>query len=228
MRDKNFYKRLSQLGLKKRWEKEHSKYTLNPNWTKEKAGISAYLCGDGYITIRKDRNKVIHHEALVILDNFELCKYVVKLFEKEFNITLNVFPRKDHCFAVRLNNKPITLHLLSLGDYRSENWNIPPNLNEEQLKEWIKCFFDCEACVDELRKKIQVKSINHEGLNQIKKILENLKINSNLYGPYKQQNKKHKDYSILVVPPKSILEYKRLISFNHPLKKEKLAHMAQW
>jgi hypothetical protein len=61
------------------------------------------------------------------------------------------------------------LHLLSLGDYSGLNWTIPENLTREQIKEWIKCFFDCEAYVNHYSKSIQVKSINYRGLKKIQK-----------------------------------------------------------
>ena len=40
--DKAFYKRISKIGLKNRWDKEHSKVLIKENLTKEKRGIHAY------------------------------------------------------------------------------------------------------------------------------------------------------------------------------------------
>jgi len=226
VKDREFYKKIGKIGLENRWKKEHSKFRIKKYWSKEKAAIDAFLCGDGYIAIRKDKNGTIHHEAQIVLDNFELCSYVCNLFKKEFKINLNTSKRKDNCFGVRINNKPICSHLLSLNKYKSMEWKIPFGLNETELREWIKCFCDCESSVDIKRRKIQVKSINHNGLYEIKKALKSFKINSNLYGPYKQKIKRHRDYSILVISSDDVIKYKKLINFNHPLKKEKLARIA--
>jgi len=222
-KNKEFYKRISQIGLKKRWEKEHSKVKLTDGWTKEKAAINAYLCGDGYIAVRKDVNNNVHSEIQIILDNLELCKRVVSLFNTEFNIFPKIRKRKnENCYSVRAENKPVCLHLLSLGKYKSENWNVPNGLNREQLKEWIKCFFDCEAYVNTSSKIIQVKSINHDGLKSIKEVLKGLEINSVLYGPYKPKSEKHSAYSMINIPRKELANYNEIIGFYHKEKIKKL------
>ena len=222
IKDKEFYKRIGQIGLKRRWEKEHSKVRINPRLSKEKIAINAYLCGDGYIAARKSKNNIVHHEIQIILDNFQLCEYVVNLFIKEFNIKPRIEKRKDDCLSVRIDSKPMCIHLLSLGKYKSLKWAIPKNLNKEQIIEWIKCFFDCEAYVNLKKKIIQVKSINHQGLNSIKNNLAILGIESKVYGPYYPKNKKHSSYSMLNITKLDVLKYKRLINFHHPDKRNKL------
>ena len=221
VKDSDFYRRISKIGLKKRWNKEHSKVRINNKLSKEKIAINAYLCGDGYIKVRKDRNSVIHHEIGIFPDDLDLAKRIVRLFQKEFKIKPKI--RKDGgCFRIRVANKPACLHLLSLGKYKSKNWSIPKDLDKSLLKEWIKCFFDCEAYVNTSSKIIQVKSINHKGLKSIKEMLKVLGIDSRLYGPYKPKLERHSSYSMINIPQEELTKYKKLIKFYHKEKVKKL------
>jgi len=221
-RDAEFYKNISKIGLKKRWEKEHSTVRLNKTLSKEKTAINAYLCGDGWIAIREDKNKDMHYEIRIFLDNEALAKRVASLFKKEFNIYPHISYRKG-CFNVQIKNKPACLNLYSFGQYGHYKWAIPKDLPSDYLKEWIKCFFDCEAYVDLKHKYIQVKSVNYSGLESIKGNLVSLGILSKLYGPYTPKNKKHGPYGMLFVRGKeNINAYKKLINFHHPDKRDKL------
>ncbi len=220
--DAEFYKRISKIGLENRWKKEHSKVRINNVISKEKVAINAYLCGDGWIAIREDKNKDMHYEIRVFLDNEALAKRVVNLFEKEFNISPKIV-YYGGCFNVQIKNKPACLNLYSFGKYGHYKWAIPKELPKKHLIEWIKCFFDCEAYVNLSHKYIQVKSVNYLGLESIKQSLELLGIHSSLYGPYKPRIKKHSPYGMLFVRRKeNINVYKKLINFYHPDKRDKL------
>ena len=221
VKDKNFYKRISKIGLKNRWKKQHEKVKINKILTKEKMAINAYLCGDGWISARKDKNKAIHYEIRFFIDDFYLAKRIVGLFKKEFNLSPKIIFKRG-CYHVQIKNKPACLNLLNLGNYRCKTWNIPKIKNNLLLIEWIKCFFDCESNVDVKRKLIQVKSTHNDGLKDICSRLKTLSINSKVYGPYQPKNKKHSAYSILLINGKDLLTYKNLINFYHPIKKKKL------
>ena len=222
VKDNEFYKRISKIGLQKRWEKVHSLVRLKDNLSIEKVGIHAYLCGDGWIAARQDKNKEKHYDIKLFLDNEDLAKMVVNLFKIEFNIEPKIKFNRG-CFYVQIKNKPVCLNLLSLGKYNCSNWKILDNLNEEQKKEWIKCFFDCEAYVDVNSKIIQVKSINFKGLLSIEELLKSLGINSKVYGPYNPKNKDHSPYGMLIISKKEdLIKYKNFINFHHPKKKYKI------
>ena len=100
------------------------------------------------------------------MDSFALSKDVASLFIKEYNIKPAIKQRGGY-YEISIKNKPACLGLLNLGRYDSLNWNIPNGLNLELVKEWIKCFFDCEAYAIKYEKNIQVKSINRIGLISI-------------------------------------------------------------
>ena len=225
-----FYKRFSQLGLESRWKKQHSKVRISPILSKEKISINAYLCGDGWIKMRKEnkKKKAVHYEIKIAMDNWLLSKKIVSLFVDEYNIK-PVIKQREGYYEISIKNKPACLDLLKLGNYNSLKWCMPKNLQIDLIKEWIKCFFDCEAYVSSYNKNIQVKSINRNGLVSIMNELAKLRIVSKVYGPYKQKKKWHSDYSVLILPKKdgNLKKYESLISFNHPNKKHKLIEILQ-
>lgn len=220
-----FYKRFSRLGLEARWKREHSKVRISKGISKEKISINAYLCGDGWIKVRRENRKenAIHYEIKIALDSLNLSKKVVSLFLKEYKIKPIIRHREGY-YEIEIKNKPACLDLLKLGKYDSLNWNIPKNLSPILIKEWIKCFFDCEAYVSMHEKNIQVKSVNRNGLISIRKELAKLGIFSKVYGPYRQKKEIHNDYSVLVLSRRdgNLKKYESLISFNHPNKKKRL------
>ena len=222
--DSKFYRRISKIGLKNRWEKEHSKVKINKKLTKELVSIQAYLAGDGWISIRKDNRGYSHYEIKVFPDDKMLANTIVKLFQKEFGIEPKIIPYPNY-FRVEIQNKPICLYLLSLANYGTHNWKIPKRLNNYLLKEWLKSFYDCESNVDLKGRRIALKSVNFRGLLDIEKKLEQLKIRSKRYGPYQPKNKNHSDYGILIITGKDLKTYQRLINFNHPVKKVKLEQL---
>lgn len=216
-----FYRKISKIGLKKRWEKEHAKVRINKEWSEEKIGIHAYLCGDGYIKISKDKLGYAHHIIRVYPDDKWLAEFIVKLFKKEFNIKPSI-RTYDHYFKLDITNKPACLELLSIGKYNTRDWEIPKDLPKEFLAEWIKCFFDCESNVDIKGRRIALKSVNFNGLLCIQDKLNLFEIKSKVYGPYQPKNQEHSKYGILVITGTNIEAYQRLINFHHPAKKKKL------
>ena len=192
---KNFYKKLSKLGLESRWKKQHSVVIVSNKLSKEKVSINAYLCGDGWIKVRREnkRKDSVHYELRLALDNLSLSKYLVSLFLKEYKIEPKIRVRKGY-YEIEIKNKPACLDLLKLGKYDSLNWNIPKGLNVTLIKEWIKCFFDCEAYVSHYENNIQVKSVNRNGLISIMGELQKLGLASKVYGPYKQKNNWQNDF----------------------------------
>ena len=217
------YSENGKRGCAIRWKQQHSCVRISNRLSKEKVSINAYLCGDGYITIRKDKNNEVHNDIQVYPDNLLLANFIVSLFEKEFNICPTIKKLKGY-FSVRIKNKPACEHLLSFGSYGSLNWKMPEGLTDKFTKTWIRCFFDCEAHVNTYNRQIQVKSVNKLGLQDIQSKLAKLGISSKVYGPYKQKLAIHNDYFLLTIYGFSNLNrYQKLISFNHPDKKIALA-----
>jgi len=221
MLDSSFFSKIGKKGCKLRWQRAHAKVRINNKMSKEKVAINAYLCGDGDISKRIDKNGAWHYEIRFFLDHKYLADRIVRLLKKEFNIVPAV-RKKQGYFKIEIKNKPACLHLLTMGKYGSLDWEMPENLEEDNLKEWLRCFFDCEAYVNHHNRQIQVKSVNQQGLLKIQEGLSLLGIDSKVYGPYKQKGINHNDYCMLTILTGDLRNYQKLINFYHPDKKIKL------
>ncbi len=214
-----------------RWKKIHSSVRLSNNFSKEKAAITSYLSGDGWIRSDKHDSR---YEIRFFLDDLQLAERVVKLFENEFNVHPKIkkiestVPEGRGYFKVEISNKPVCEHLLKLGTYGGLTWTIPDKLNEECKREWIRCFFDCEAYVNIKKRQIQLKSINGKGLCNLQKLLEEELIFPKIYGPYKQKGQNHNPYYFLIILGKAnIARYSEKIGFYHTRKIESLSKLIE-
>jgi hypothetical protein len=218
---REYYQKISRIGLKKRWDKERKKVRIRNKLSLEKAGINAYLCGDGHIKFRKDNRGYPHYDIRIYPDNEELAKFIVSLFKKEFNIEPHI-KNLGKYFRVEIGNKLAFENLIKIGKYSTKEWHIPKSITNNSLREWLRCFFDCESNVDLISKCIALKSVNFNGLLDVKEKLKLFKIESKVYGPYQPKNQLHSPYGILFIKGENILRYKKFINFHHPLKRAKL------
>ena len=201
-----------------RWDKVHSKVRLCNKISKEKVAIIAYLSGDGYI---KFRQKGFHYEIVFFMDDLTVAKRIVGLFLKEYHVSPKIrripttVKKGKGYYRVEIKNKVACLDLLSFGKYGKLEWNFPSKISDSMKKEWIKCFFDCEAHVHKNRPQIQVKSVNSKGLRAIGDHLIRLNINNKVYGPY-DNGLNHNPYFMLsIYRAEDILKYNKLIGFYH-------------
>ncbi len=216
-----FYQKISKIGLKKRWTREHAKVRINSELSPEKAAIHAYLCGDGHIKARIDKRGYPHHSIRIYPDDYEMALHIVRLFKKEFNIEPKI-KNFGKYFRVEIASKPAFLNLLDVGTSETSNWSIPKNITKDSLKYWLSAFFDCESNIDLNNKIIALKSVNFNGLLDIKEKLKIFNVESKVYGPYQPKNKKHSKYGILLIRGKNIQLYRSFINFNHSAKKKKV------
>lgn len=193
------------------------------------AKIHGYICSDGYITKRKEKNRnVTHYMVQFSADDKKMLKEYLKNFESLYSKKLQLDKytlKKYKCLTVRCSNKKIYQKIIKYGKMGTHDWRMPfKNLpTNNHIKEWIKCFFDGEAYVSQHNKNIQVKSVNKKGLNDIKKSLDKLNIKSKVYGPYNQKKPNQNDYYMLLIQGKNnIIKYKEKIGFYHSKKQNKL------
>ncbi len=142
---------------------------------KNLAALHGYLCGDGYVLKIKENFKNKHYT--IGLSNQD--KLLLKDFQSKFN---NFFSISPHLYNERcqIANKEIHKYLTKEYSYHSYEWIIP-KLSNENLRYWLRAFFDCEGWVEAEKGKnrsIKLECVNYKGINQIKDSLLRLGINS--------------------------------------------------
>jgi len=179
------------------------------------ASLHAYLCSDGYVVKGKNPKHKYYHIGLRNT-NLVLLKDFQNKFQKVFNLKPHIY-RNERC---RIGSKDICNELQKLfGSFYSRNWQLP-NLSKEQLRCWLRSYFDCEAWVfnkERQNRHIGVDCINKKGLLQIKNALSGLNITS------KTKEIKNRNISRLIIYGKdNLIRFQKEINFLHPNKKEKL------
>ncbi|MFH0831492.1 MAG: LAGLIDADG family homing endonuclease [archaeon] len=214
IKNKQFFSKIGRAGVKIRWERFHSKTKIPLSLTKEKASLHAYLCGDGNISIRKERkNKSIHYEIRFFPDNVLMLKNICNCLFRCYGLRPKNIKKIGSMYHVRINNKLVCKDFLKMGKYGTYDWSIPREIIRKFERAWLACFFDCEAHVSK-RGAIQVKSVNGKGLKSVKGILSGLGIISALNGPYSQTT--GSNYYVLSISAKAALfRYSKEVGFNH-------------
>lgn len=200
--------------------------------TPEIARIHAHICGDGSIYIsRYKRNHRVRNDWTILYYNS--CPELISEFIDDFKIAFNRKSQyRKKYIEVRVSGTKHIIQNLEIPFKSSYNWFIPDfifNAKDSIVVNWIRAYFDDEACVSKDRYEIKVSSINIFGLNQICRLLSRLEIKSKIRGPYKNKNSNN-SFWVLVIPKEFLKIYDNKIGFLHPEKivrmEEKLVRLA--
>lgn len=185
------------------------------------AAIHAYLCSDGYVIknprIQKHKYYYIgfRNTDLKLLRDFQIKFY------RYFKVKPRLKPR-ERCVVQKkeIYNKLIK----SFNSFYSKEWSMP-EMEGVLVGIWLRAFFDCEGwvfCKSHQNRHVGIDSVNEKGLDQIKKALERLGINSKI--------RKRIDrgiYSLNIFGKDNIIKFKDKVGFLHPKKKEKLNNLIE-
>ncbi len=218
---------LNRQRVLKRWRKIHQteKEFLARNMhivLPLKARLHGYLCGDGSVSnrVEKGTNR-IHYDIRFYPDHRSIIKPFIEALEKVYNKSATIRREKGH-YRIFLTSKTVGMDLLKDSAFGSDKWDIPSWIqqNEEYLKEWLRAFFDAEACV--MQREIRVQTVNLEGAYLVQKCLSKLGVSARLYR-YKRKQRKWKDnIHIVIANIKNRKRFLNKIGFNHVQKLEKL------
>jgi len=185
--------------------------------TKEKAYMMGVLCGDGYLCyIPEKRLYQISLEATdkEFVEKFAECLYKVYGIKIDVDyVPVRILDWSDK-FRARLCCKVACEDLLRYDTtYKTFEWKIPGCIKESTLEiiaEFIKGFADSEGGVDKGTRRIGMSSVNKEGLEEIKLLLELFGIRSKV----KSKSKKYKKGFVLRIQDrKSIEKFAKVIGF---------------
>ena len=155
------------------------KITIPSKITPALARIHAHVCGDGNLVQYKEKDSYgylgrykpnsYRYRYGVGYTNFN--SLLIKDFMDDTKLVFNLKPYY-RCNYVRVKSKDVWLLLKKLGAGKSREWFISSTImksGREIKKNWIKAFFDDEACFN-ARGMIRVRSVNRDGLTQVMKM----------------------------------------------------------
>jgi len=217
----------NKANIMSRWEKIHSEERKNINIDYlVLSRLCGFLAGDGSLIIGEEKNrKAMRYSVRFYPDTLELANLFVDSFEKVYGKVPRVKKLKNY-FRVSITSKVAALHLKDIASFGTMNWNIPSFILDsgEHIVEFVRAFYDCEGYVGKNR--IDVQSVNKEGLLSVKNLLNELRIDSKFY-TYERKNPNWNTNYILVISRKeNIINFARLIGFNHSVKRMKLNKIA--
>ena len=146
---------------------------------------------------------------------------LLKDFQKRFQNVFGTKPKIGYDRA-RVYSKEIYNNLTKEWNFYSSSW-ILPRLSKENLKLWLRAFFDCEAWVEiESRKnrRIALDSINYKGLIEIQRALRLLNIESHIRGI-----KNRDTFRLQIFGKQNMKGFAIEIGFIHPDKNKKLEEL---
>ncbi|MDD5171532.1 MAG: LAGLIDADG family homing endonuclease [Candidatus ainarchaeum sp.] len=216
---------LNRAKVKIRWkrihdtEKKHiAKYA---RLTRDlKARVHGYLCGDGSVSQRPERNNgKMHYEIRFYPDHQSLIPPFVDAFYSVYGQKPHIKKLKNH-YRVAITSTIAAKDLFKDGPFSSTEWRVPRWVMRSRLysKEWIMAFFDAEAYIG--RRRICVQCVNRNGLGQVREMLRKFGIESKEY-VYKRKNPNWNINYHLVITTGRLAFLKR-IGLNH---KEKLRRL---
>ena len=196
------------------------------------ARVHAHICGDGCVYTKLDKyskKQLDNHprknklEKVWIIEYTNTCKELLKSFEEDMQKAFNRKVRKKiKKYSLEVNSCKWIVEILNLQNKNSYNWQIPEfirNSNQKVICSWIQAFFDDEATVCKIKKRIRVKSMHHPGLKQVKLLLSKIKIESNITGPNCD-----KSY-YLTIRSSELNRYHQKVGFIHPSKIKRLKYL---
>lgn len=202
-----------------RWDKIHTIERNNiVHDSKHKSRICGFLAGDGNILMKG------RYWLRLFPDDKSLISPLSESFSKVYDKELII---KDHgkFYTLSVHSKVVCEDLNRYCKFGTKEWEIPFDLfeSDEDVSEWLKSFFDAEAHVNLDSKCIKVSSINQDGLNEVKKLLENkFEINSVIYSHVPKNIKHSKTYLLHIFGMNNLLKYSENVGFNHKVKLSKL------
>ncbi len=191
-----------------------SKMIKHMKFNKNLAAIHAYLCGDGYVVKNPLTQKHTYYRIGLRNTNITLLKDFQEKFTRVFGIRpILTFER------CQIGNRKIYESLTENESYYSYEWELP-QLSRENLKSWLRAFFDCEGWVENKPGKsrlIGLECCNATGLKSVQQALMRFGIRSQI-----KKRPGRTIWRLTICGLDNLNVYSKNIGFVHPTKKQKL------
>lgn len=169
-----------RLSVKFKRNRSLPKIKIPAKITSSLARIHARICGDGSLFQYKEKDSYGYlgcYKPNSYRYRYGLCytnmnQRLIREFIEDIKSTFFIKPLYYSNY-VKVKSKDVWILLKELGAGKSHDWSIPSkitNANKEIKKNWIRAFFDDEACFN-ADGRIRVRSVNRKGMAQIMKML---------------------------------------------------------
>ncbi len=183
-------------------------------FNKNLAAIHGYLCSDGYVIKNPASQKhKYYHIGLRNTNNV-----LLKDFQQKFTAIFGLKPIITNEGRCKIQNKEIYHFLTKEFSYYSYQWKLP-KLSKNNLKYWLRPFFDCEGWVENQPAKsrlIGVDCCNKVGLLSIQVALKKFNINTQI----KKKNSRN-IWRLIICNLTNLKRFQKEIGFLHPDKNKK-------
>ncbi|MFH1276595.1 MAG: LAGLIDADG family homing endonuclease [Candidatus Woesearchaeota archaeon] len=182
---------------------------------KNLAAIHGYLCGDGYvITNPKDQKHKYYHIGFRNTN-----KELLEDFQRKFQMVFGFKPYITNEGRCRIQNKEIYFFLTKKFSYYSYEWQLP-TLSNNNLKFWLRVFFDCEGWVENQPRKsrlIGLDCCNQKGLLTVQNALKKFWIKTQI-----KKKVNRTIWRLTICGLDDLNKFQSKVGFLHPEKKLKL------
>jgi len=219
---------INRVKARTRWNLIHSCEELLIQHNKKgkehlKARVHGYLCGDGSVSMRKEKGRPCstHADIRFYPDHKSLIQPFVEAFCRIY-VKKPTIRDLGAYYSLTVTSMIVARDLLADGSMTSMGWRVPDWVigSERNSQEWLRAFFDCEAYVG--KKDLRVQSVNLQGLRQIACMLRRFGITSREYSYQRKQRGWNTNYHLVIAKHEDRKAFLNLIGFNHVGKLRKL------
>lgn len=169
-----------RLTIKRIRNRSFRKVKIPTKITPTLARIHAHICGDGNLFQYKEKDcygylgcyKPNSYRYRYGVGYTNMNQKLISEFMEDIKSTFLIKPLYYSNY-VKVKSKDVWVLLKELGAGKSHDWFISSKImevNKEIKKNWIRAFFDDEACFN-AGGRIRVRSVNRKGLTQVMRML---------------------------------------------------------
>src|SRR3989344_8162064 len=187
---------------------------MGMKFDKNLAAVHGYLCADGYVVRNPSTQKHKYYHIGLRNTNGTLLRD----FQGRFKAAFGLSPIIGHG-RCKISNKSIYHFLAKEYSYCSYEWRLPQP-SKENLRHWLRAFFDCEGWVENQPAKsrlVGADCCNESGIFSVQKALRRFGVHSEI-----KKRTNRMIWRLTVCGKDDLQRFQEYIGFLHPKKKQKL------
>ncbi len=182
----------------------------------------SYLVGalrDGCFTIDKKQSA---YRIRIYQKSKEWLGRIAEILENNFSKKPSFYlDKRRNVWCLALSSKEIISKLMAICEYdfNQSQWFTPSwikNGNFDIKTAYIRGFFDAEGSIETKNIRIYLAQANKKVLEEIKYLLQEIEIKSNLSGPYIKKGTATEMYALIIYGKERVINFYNKIGSYHP------------